>query len=88
MSMTANQILDREYLELRAKILELAASFDLLDRAAENSDPVASDGRMAKLAEGVQILQTEGGSRAERVQMLFSLPYSESWQSDFQLPSK
>ncbi|MCA9214117.1 MAG: hypothetical protein KDB27_13690 [Planctomycetales bacterium] len=88
MSMTANQILDREYLELRAKILELAASFDRLDRAAEGGDSVASDDRMTKLAEGIKILQSSGQGRAERVQMLFSLPYSDTWRTDFRLNSK
>ena len=92
MSMNAKQILDREFLELRAKILELAASFDRLDRAQEDDESgtdISSDPRLAKLAEGVSILNSIGSAdRAERVQMLFSLPYTESWREDFRLTAK
>ena len=88
MAMTAKQILDREYLEMRAKILELAASFDRIDRADQTGDSVDADPRSEKLARGLELLQSDDPNRAERVQMLFSLAYSESWREDFQLTSK
>jgi hypothetical protein len=77
-SLTAPDILNREFLELRAKILELAASLDRLDRA---QGEVADDPRLAKLHRGLELLLGETGGRAERVQLLFSRPYNEDWQS-------
>ncbi|MFC1759333.1 hypothetical protein ACFL2H_11310 [Planctomycetota bacterium] len=89
MAMTAKQILDREYLELRAKILELAASFDRLERAdADGEEAIDADPRSQKLAKGLDILRSNEGNRAERVQLLFSLAYSDSWREDFQLVAK
>ncbi len=89
MAMTAKQILDREFLEMRAKILELAASFDRIDRADKAGDSsVDADPRSVRLARGLELLQSDEPNRAERVQMLFSLVYSESWREDFQLTPK
>ena len=89
MSMSAKQILDREYLEMRAKILELAASLDRMDRADNDCEKsIATDPRVERLAQGIEILQSDVANRAERVQMLFSLAYSDTWREDFQLTSK
>lgn len=77
-SLTAPDILNREFLELRAKILELAASLDRLDRA---QGEVADDPRIAKLRRGLELLLGESSNRAERVQLLFSRPYNEDWQT-------
>ncbi len=76
--LTAPAVLNREYLELRAKILELAASFDRLDRATGD---VAEDGRMAKLRRGIEIMLSDEPDRAERVQLLFSRSYAEDWRA-------
>ena len=80
--MTAPQVLDREYLEMRAKLLELAASFDRLDRA-EGS--VAGDTRETLIQAGLKILQTENSNRAEKLQLLFSREYDAQWRSNFGL---
>ncbi len=74
--LTATDVLNREFLELRAKILELAASLDRLERA---SGDVSDDLRLAKLQRAIELLQGETGGRAERVQLLFSRPYNEDW---------
>lgn len=76
--LTAPDVLNREFLELRAKILELAASFDRLDRA---SGEVGEDPRLAKLRKGVEILLSSAPERAERVQLLFSRSYAEDWRT-------
>jgi hypothetical protein len=81
--MSASEILDREFLELRAKILELAASFDRLDRA---EGFLQDDPRLKLLHQGLDSLQEAGGDRAEQVQLLFSRPYDDDWQEKFQLP--
>ena len=75
--MTAAEVLDREFLEIRAKILDLAASFDRLDRA---SGSVADDPRWGLLHEAIEVLRDEKGDRAEQVQLAFSLPYDDDWQ--------
>ncbi|GAB4152430.1 MAG: hypothetical protein Tsb009_28290 [Planctomycetaceae bacterium] len=78
--MTSSAVLDREFLELRAKILELAASFDRLDRG---DGDVGSDPRMQLIQQGLEILQQNETGRAERVQMLFSREYSDTWRAEF-----
>ncbi len=81
--LTAAETLNREYLEIRAKILEVAASLDRLDRS---SGEVADDPRMKLVREGIGILSSEG-DRAEQVQMLFSRHYEDDWQNQFNLNS-
>lgn len=78
--MTAPAVLDREFLEIRAKILQLAASFDRMDRGESS---VSSDPRMALIDEGLQILQQPGGNRAEKIQMIFSREYEENWRDAY-----
>ncbi|MGE3317024.1 MAG: hypothetical protein AB7O26_18060 [Planctomycetaceae bacterium] len=75
--MPANAVLDREFLEIRAKILELGASFDRLDRG---DGSVADDPRMAKIREALSVLQEKSGERAEQIQLIFSRPYDDDWQ--------
>lgn len=74
---TARQILDRHYLEIRSKILDLAASLDRVDRAPDDS--VQDDPRLAKLRGGIELLLTTATDRATQVQMLFSDAYVENW---------
>jgi len=74
---TAAATLDREFLEIRARILELAARFDRLDRS-EGS--VAADPRMAQLKESLAELESGEPGRAERVQLVFSRKYDQGWR--------
>lgn len=80
--MTASQVLDREYLEIRAKILELAASFDRLDRA---EGVVANDPRLSLMREAIDVLQSDAEDRAEQIQLIFSLHYDDEWQKKFDM---
>ncbi len=78
----ALDVLNRDFLEVRAKLLEIAASFDRWDRA-EGS--VAEDRRIGLVRRALEVLadpQGDGG-RAERIQMVFSLPYEANWKQDF-----
>jgi hypothetical protein len=79
-SMTAPEILNREYLEVRAKILELAAALDRLDRA---SGSVADDARMKLIQSALQTLSSDTADRAEHVQLLFSRDYESDWRQKF-----
>lgn len=77
----APETLNREYLEIRAKILQLAASFDRLDRGAES---VEADPRMQLIRQGLEILRAgKKECRAEQVQLLFSRPYDEAWREKY-----
>ncbi len=75
--MTTEQILDREYLEIRAKILQIAASFDRLDRGKGG---LPEDNRWELLQQGLQTLLKDDPEKAERIQMIFSLPFDEKWK--------
>ena len=79
-AMPAAEVLDREFLEIRAKILEIAASLDRFDRG-EGS--VEDDPRRAQIADGIAILRDGESGRAQQVQLLFSLPYESQWREQF-----
>ena len=74
---TAAAVLDREFLEIRAKVLELAACFDRLDRAVGG---VSQDPRWLQLQAGLDLVRQARPDRAEQVLLLFSLPYDDQWR--------
>jgi hypothetical protein len=80
MARNVRDVLDQEYLVARAKILELAAILDRLDRA---NGSASEDPRYGLLRQGMELLQQSEDGRAERVQLLFSRPYRSSWREDF-----
>lgn len=80
--MSAAEVLDREFLEIRAKVLELAASFDRLDRA---EGVVAGDPRLSLVHEAIDVLKSDADDRAEQVQLIFSLQYDDEWQRKFDM---
>jgi hypothetical protein len=77
-SLTADQIFDRVFLETRAKLLEVAATLDRLDRA-EGTDTVEKDFRMEQIRKSLDIIQNGSNDRAEQLQIAFSDPYDEGW---------
>ena len=81
-AMPAQDVLDREYLEIRAKLLEVAASLDRMDRG-EGS--VSNDYRIQQFRNALQLIMDGNRDRAEQLQMIFSRPYDENWRQDFQL---
>ena len=74
----ALQVLDRHYLEVRCKMLEVAATLDRISRA-EGTAGIASDPRLEQVAKALEILASDGDDRAERLQMVFSDPYQAGW---------
>lgn len=78
--MPAPQVLNRDFLEIRAKILELAASFDRLDRG---DGDVNDDPRLRQIRAGLAALADGRADRAERVQMIFSQSYEDGWRKKF-----
>lgn len=75
----ATEIVDREFLELRARLLELAASFDRIGRA----DHPGPDSRMRLVEIGLTILADDEPDKARRIQQLFSREYSPGWRGEF-----
>ena len=82
MSRSAEKVLDEEYLQIRAKILEVAAFFDRLAHAEGGS---ADANKLALLRGGCDILVDGDGDKAERLQLLFSRQYEENWRQDFSI---
>lgn len=78
--MTAEAVMEREFLKARAKILEIGAILDRVDRAEGD---VTADRRRDLLRQGIEVLLEEEKDRAERLQMIFSLPYRENWRQEF-----
>ena len=75
---TAAEVLDRDFLETRGKLLELAASLDRLDRAA-TADGLRNDPRLDQLGRALDALRGDGPGRAERLQLIFSDEYDPKW---------
>lgn len=74
--------LDRFFLEMRSRVLDLAAALDRVDAAAPHSlDGGADDVRLIKLRESLRILYECGRDRAERVQRVFSDEYDPAWRT-------
>ena len=70
--------LDREYLPIRAKILEIASAMDRIQRSSEQGDS-----RWAQLQAGLNLLFADQPERAEQVQLLFSREYDPHWREEF-----
>ena len=80
--MTAEAVLNREFLEMRARVLELAACFDRLNRSVGDTE---DDPRFRQLMAGVELLLSSNSNRAEQVQLLFSREYVEQWREEYEL---
>ena len=75
---TKADVLNREFLEVRAKILEIAAALDRLDRVPGD---VTGDLRITRLRDGLTALQSPAPGRAAVVQTIFSLAYDPQWRT-------
>jgi len=60
--------MDREFLGIRCRLIELAAALDRIERTDAAPDP-----RMEQILGSLTILADGKPSRAERIQMVFSL---------------
>ncbi len=70
--MNRQQLLDLYFLEARARLIDLAAFLDRLDRA-----PGQADFRLSALVQALNELRREDGRRAEHVLLSLSDPTSE-----------
>ncbi|MEM9826066.1 MAG: hypothetical protein AAF958_05730 [Planctomycetota bacterium] len=80
------QVLASTFLELRAKLLEVAAGFDRLDLADGSLDDDGAK-QLADLRAATEILLDDCGDaqRAARLQKLFSRPYDPQWREVYGL---
>jgi hypothetical protein len=75
-SLTSKEILDIYFLENRARLLEIAALLDRIDRAPDAADK-EMDFRYRAFVEGIRLLLDTDGERTKAVQLSFSDPSSE-----------
>jgi hypothetical protein len=78
----AAELLNREFLEIRARLLQVAAALDRLDRAEGD---VSQDKRRRGIDEAIGVLASRDEGRAEKLQMIFSLPYERKWKEKFKM---
>lgn len=77
--LTAPKVLDEYYLEVRCKLLEIAAIMDRYDRGTESGEPtidVCEDRRMQRCRAALKMLTETHPqpNRAEQVALIFSDP--------------
>ena len=65
------EVLDAYFLETRAKLLEIAATLDRVDRAP-NASALRSEPRLSFIQDALQILLTSAPNRAELIQRRYS----------------
>jgi hypothetical protein len=75
----APQALDSYFLEIRCKILEVAAILDRIGRGQDASS-VMTDPHLVKVRQALEVLNDQSGGRAERIQKIFSLDYDPQWE--------
>jgi hypothetical protein len=78
--LAACEVIDREFLEIRARLLQVAASLDRLDRA---DGSLSGDPRLAGIQKALAILSGPGPDRAEEIQLVFSRTYEPGWLARF-----
>ena len=79
-SRIAAAVFDQEFLPIRAKLLEVAASLDRFGRAKGTTK---TDARMQKIHEAISTLLQTHNDRAEQLQLIFSRPYDDDWLEKF-----
>jgi len=82
---TAQAVLDREFLTIRCRLIDLAAALDRVDRA---DGSVADDPRIKQIRQGLAILGSNQATRTEQVQMILSLPYDPEWRTKYAMETK
>jgi hypothetical protein len=75
-----NDVFEQEFLPIRAKLLEVAASLDRLDRA---NGSLTSESRRSQVRTAIQALLLPGDDRAEQIQLIFSRPFEDDWREKF-----
>jgi hypothetical protein len=89
---TSRQTIDRYFLEHRAKLIDLAAFLDRIDRAGETGE-AESDYRISALLEALDVLSDGRANRAGRILVFIwsrerrTITCAWRWPDAFVLPS-
>ncbi|MFA9476772.1 hypothetical protein ACERK3_00560 [Phycisphaerales bacterium AB-hyl4] len=75
--LSREQVIERYFLEHRAKLLDVAAFLDRLDRAEGSPPAEADDYRIAALLRAIDVLRDGEPGRARRVLEVFSDPSAD-----------
>lgn len=81
-SRTGKEVFDQEFLPIRAKLLEVAAALDRIDRGGGS---LAAEPRRTQVQAAIQVLLRPEDDRAEQLQLIFSRPYEIDWQENFRM---
>lgn len=76
--LSAQEALDRYFLEARSKLLDLAAILDRIGRGKGGA--TVADARLKRVQAALEILHDGKDAKAERIQQLFSLEYDPNWE--------
>jgi hypothetical protein len=80
-----NDVFEREFLPIRAKLLEIASALDRLDRA---DGPLDAESRRKQMTAAIQVLLQSGDDRAEQIQLIFSRPYEDDWREKLRMAAR
>ena len=72
-------LLEQQFLEIRCKILDIAAQLDRLQRGGD-LEAIKGDPKWTRIQKGIAILANDQPAKAQSVQELFSLQYDPEWK--------
>ena len=78
----AQAILTREQFKIRAKLIEIAAILDRIDRADGTVD---HDRRMLEIRKSLEVLSGTDSDRAARIQMIYSREFDSQWKKNLEV---
>ncbi len=80
----AQAILTREQFKIRAKLIEIAAILDRIDRADGEVD---HDRRMLEIHKSLEVLSVSSSDsdRAARIQMIYSREFDSQWKKNLEV---
>ena len=78
----STDVFDQEFLPIRAKLLEVAASLDRLDRA---NGSLTSESRVKQVRAAIEVLLGSDDDRAEQIQLIFSRPFEDDWRDKLRM---
>jgi len=99
MARTPKQILQSDYLIARAKVIEVAAMLDRIDRAVDSTiqvdnpsdfsktESIYQDIAYQKIQAAIAILMDSDKEKTRRIQELLSRAYVADWMEQFKLPT-
>jgi hypothetical protein len=80
--MHVSPVIEQEFLPLRAKLLEIGAALDRLDRSGTLT---SREPRVAKIRSAIEVLLGSDDDRAEQIQLVFSRPYEDDWRENLKI---